>query len=187
MKKTVTKFATFQWVYPYTVALFGARFGDRTNFMSVAWHSPLSYDPPLFGVLAARKRFTHSIVTGAGEFTVSFLAYDQAQLSANMGRTTGRTRDKVKDFKVTLAPGQSVASPIIAESYAALECKLVEVHEVGDHDLFVGEVRAVQFEEKAFDAEGFLDTRAIRPLLYLGTDVYITADPQTRVTVKVKG
>ncbi len=186
MKKTVTDFSVFQYFYPYTVALFGAEWQGRVNFMSVAWHSPLSHRPPLFGVLAAKKRFTHSLVTGAGEFTVNFLAYDQAQLSANMGRTSGRNRDKVKDFGVTLSPGRAVASPIIAESYAALECKLTEVRAFGDHDLFIGEVLAVQHDEGAFDEKGFLVTPGVRPLLYLGSDLYITVDPATRVVVKLK-
>ena len=186
MKKVITKIETYQYFYPYTVALFGASFEGRTSFMSVAWHTPLSYHPPLFAVLAAKKRFTHGLVAGAKEFTVNFLSYSQAQLSANMGRTSGRDRDKVKDFKVTLAPAKSIASPIIAESYAALECKLVEARTYGDHDLFVGEVLAVQQEEDAFDDQGFLATHAFPPLLYLGTDVYITVDPATRALVRVK-
>jgi flavin reductase (DIM6/NTAB) family NADH-FMN oxidoreductase RutF len=186
MKRTVTQFDTYQYFYPYTVALFGARFQERVNFMTVAWHSPLSHRPPLFGVLVAKKRLTHEIVTGAGEFSVNFLGYDQAQLSANMGRTSGRNRDKVKEFRVTLEPGRAIASPIIAQAYAALECRLAEVRTYGDHDLFVGEVLAVQHEEAAFDDRGFLNTQDFPPLLYLGNDVYITVKPETRALVPVR-
>jgi flavin reductase (DIM6/NTAB) family NADH-FMN oxidoreductase RutF len=177
MKEVTTGIAKYQQFYPYTVALVGARAGERTNFMSCAWHTALSYSPPLFGVLIARKRLTHGIISEAGEFTVNFLGYDQARLSARMGRTSGRDLDKVREFGLKLLPSKAVRSPIIGEAYASFECRLVEVRPYGDHDLFAGEVLAVWEDPGAFDAEGFLDTRKVRPLLYLGCDYYVTADP----------
>lgn len=183
MKKVVTQLESFQYFYPYTVALVGARWQDKVNFMSCAWHTALSFQPPLFGVLVAKKRYTHDFLTGAGEFTVNFLGYGQTKLSARMGRISGRERDKVKDFKVGLAPALVIDSPVAAEAYASLECKLFEVRTYGDHDLFVGEVLAVQHDEQAFDSMGILDTRAFPPLLYLGSDFYITVKPETLAQV----
>jgi len=183
MKKVVTRLETFQYFYPYTVALVGALWNGRVNFLSCAWHAALSFQPPLFGVLVAKKRFSHQFLTGAGEFTVNFLGYGQSKLAARMGRTSGRDRDKVKDFKVGLAPAVTIASPVVAEAYASLECRLAEVRTFGDHDLFVGEVLAVQHDEGAFDSQGVLDTRNHPPLLYLGSDFYITAKPETLARV----
>jgi len=51
---------------------------------------------------------------------------------------------------------------------------LVETRPYGDHDLFVGQVLAIHEEEKSFSKEGLLNTRKIHPLLYLGSDFYIT-------------
>jgi flavin reductase (DIM6/NTAB) family NADH-FMN oxidoreductase RutF len=183
VKKVVTRLASFQYFYPYTVALVGASWEGRANFMSAAWHSPLSFDPPLFGVMISGKRFTHRLIKEAGEFTVNFLGYDQARLAADLGRTSGRDRDKVKDFGVTLAPSRTIGSPIIAQAYAALECRLAEVRTYGDHDLFVGRVQAVQHEERAFDEGGLLRPDGYPPLLYLGSDVYITVKPETQARV----
>ena len=40
-------------------------------------------------------------------------------------------------------------------------------------------IRAHFEEEKSLDAEGVLNTGKIRPLLYLGSDFYITINPDT--------
>ncbi len=179
MKKVTTRVAKFQYFYPDTVALVGARSGERVNFMSCAWHAALSFSPPLFGILVARKRFTHGMISEAGEFTVNFLGFEQVRLSARMGRTSGRDLDKIEASHIKLVPGKVIKSPIVGEAYAAFECRLLEVKPFGDHDLFVGEVLAVWEDPGAFDAEGRLNTGKIRPLLYLGCDYYVTTDPDT--------
>jgi len=180
MKKTLTKFEYFQYFYPYTVAIVGAKFEEKINFMSAAWHSPLSFSPPLFGVLISKKRFSHYIISNAKEFTVNFIPFNKVKISAQMGRKSGRDIDKVKTFKIKLLPAKVISSPILEDSYAALECRLIDIKTYGDHDLFVGEVVAVHQEEDAFAEEnGVLNTKKIKPLLYLGSDMYITTDAKT--------
>jgi len=176
MKKVTTHIKHFQYFYPYTVAVVGAKSETRVNYMSAAWHSALSFNPPLFGVLISKKRMTHQVISEAREFTVNFLDYDRVKLSAQMGRTSGHDRDKVAEFQVKLAPAKFLRSPILEESYAAFECKLADVRAYGDHDLFVGAVVAVHVEDKSFRTGGVLDTRKVKPLLYLGSDFYITID-----------
>lgn len=179
MKKITTQIKKFQYFYPYPVAVIGAQFGKTVNFMSCAWHTALSFSPPLFGVCVSKKRKTHKIITEAREFTVNFLATEQIKLSAQMGRISGHDRDKIKEFQVKLSPAKVIQSPILEESYAAFECRLVEARAYGDHDLFVGQVLAVHEEEKAFTENGVLNPKKILPLCYLGSDFYITVNPDT--------
>jgi len=174
-----TSIRKFQYFYPTTVALVGAKSGDRTNFMSCAWHTALSFDPPLFGVLISKKRFTHHLVLEAREFTVSFLGRESVKLSAQMGRVSAFALDKVREFQVKLAPPKVLRTPFAEEAYVAFECRLADVRPTGDHDLFVGEVLAVHEKPRSFTADGVLNVRAVSPLLYLGGDFYVTIDPDT--------
>jgi len=179
MKNIRTHIKQFQYFYPYTVALVGAAAEGQVNFMSCAWHTALSFDPPLFGVLISQKRFSHGIISKAKEFTVNFISFEKVKLSAQMGRKSGHDLDKVKEFGVRLASSKVIRSPIIEEAYVAFECRLAEVRAYGDHDLFVGEVLAVHEEPNCFNAEGILNPTKTRPLLYLGSDFYITIDLDT--------
>jgi flavin reductase (DIM6/NTAB) family NADH-FMN oxidoreductase RutF len=179
MKSVKTQFKKFQYFYPYTVALVGARAGKRVNFMSCAWHTALSFEPPLFGILVSRKRLSHEIISEAREFTVNFLGFDRIKLSAQMGRKSGRDLDKVKEFDVRLRPAKVLKSPLVEDAYVSFECRLAEVRPFGDHDLFVGEVLAVHHDAPAFNSEDILNPMKVRPLLYLGSDFYITIDPDS--------
>ncbi len=180
----MTSLKHFQFFYPYTVALVGAKSGDKINFMSCAWHSALSFTPPLFGVLISKKRLTHTIISKAGEFSVNFLSYDQARIAAIMGRKSGRDEDKINLAGVHLIEPKIIQSPLIAEAYVSLECRLIEIRPYGDHDLFVGQVVAVQAESGCFNQEGVLEINHLRPLCYLGSDYYITIDPTTFCQVR---
>lgn len=179
MKRVITQIKKFQYFYPYTVAIVGAQAGGRTSYMACAWHTALSFDPPLFGVLIAKKRFTHQIVSRAGEFTVNFIGYEKAILSAQMGRKSGHDMDKVREFQVRLAPARVVTSPVLEDAYVSFECRLMEVRTYGDHDLFVGQVAAIHEQEGGFTDQGVLVPSAVQPLLYLGSDFYVTVDPET--------
>jgi flavin reductase (DIM6/NTAB) family NADH-FMN oxidoreductase RutF len=179
MKQVITDLRTFQYFYPYTVAVVGARVKERVNYMSCAWHTALSFDPPLFGILVARKRCTYDFISEAREFTVNFLAQEDVDLSAQMGRVSGHDRNKVEEYKVGLSPAVHIQTPVLDTSYAAFECSLRDIYACGDHEMFVGEVKAVQVREGCFDGKGMLDPSRIKPLLYLGSDFYITVDPDT--------
>lgn len=179
MKRIITNIEKFQHFYPYSVAIVGARSEDRINYMACAWHTALSFNPPLFGVLIAKKRFTHQVVSEAKEFTVNFISNNMAKLSSQMGRKSGSEMDKIKEFQVSLSPSKIIQSPVLEEAYVSFECKLVDIRAYGDHDLFVGQVLAIHEEERSFTSEGILNTGKIQPLLYLGSDFYITINPDT--------
>jgi flavin reductase (DIM6/NTAB) family NADH-FMN oxidoreductase RutF len=178
-KSIKTQFAKFQYFYPYTVALIGARTEGQANFMSCAWHTALSFDPPLFGVLIAKKRFSHRVIAKAKEFTVNFIRADQALLSAQYGRKSGYDMIKIEKFPVKLERPQVIQSPVIGDAYVCFECRLKEIRTYGDHDLFVGEVLAIHEQENTFNDQGVLDPQKVQPLLYLGSDFYCTIDPNS--------
>lgn len=178
-KEIIEDLKFFQYFYPYTVALVGAKSGDKINFMSCAWHSALSFRPPLFGVLISPKRLTHSIISEAREFSVNFLSYDQAKIAAIMGRKSGRDVNKLDLAHLHLQEPKNIHSPIIAEAYVAFECQLKEIRSYGDHDLFVGYVVTIHVGSDLFNQEGVLQVQRLRPLCYLGSDCYATIDPSS--------
>lgn len=179
MKKFLAQIKKFQYFYPYPVTIVGAKFEDLINYMACAWHTALSFNPLLFGILISKKRYTHKIISKTREFTVNFISSEKVKLSAQMGRKSGYDIDKIKEFEIKLSPPKIINSPLIEEAYVSLECKVVDIRTYGDHDLFVGEVLAVHEEEKTFDKEGMLNPGKICPLLYLGSDFSITINPDS--------
>ena len=179
MKRILTQVKNFQYFYPYTVGIVGAQSENQINYMACAWHTALSFNPPLFGVLISKKRLTHKLIFEAREFTMNFISVERVKLSAQLGRKSGQDLDKVKELEVKLSPAKIVNSPVLEEAYASFECKVADIRAYGDHDLFVGEVLAIHEEEDGFSKEGILNTGKIHPLLYLGSDFYVTTDSES--------
>ncbi len=162
--------------YPHLVCVLGVRDDARgtTNFAPVAWTTPLSSDPPLFGVCLSPKTYSHQLVLRAGEFTVNFLTVKHASLADHLGRLSGRETDKVKALALELEAGETLSTPFLAVAYVAAECDLVERQQFGDQTLLVGEVQRIHTVPDAFDADGVLRTGQVDPLLYLGNNRYDT-------------
>jgi len=164
--------------YPRPLCVVGVRdeAKETTNFVPVAWATPLSSRPPLYGVCLSPKTYSHGLLVKAEEFTLSFLDFQDAPLVAQLGRLSGRDVDKVAFLELELAEAESISTPYLLRAYAAAECKLVERRSFGDQTLFVGEVLKVVAREGTFTEEGILDLGRVNPVLYLGANYYLTVD-----------
>jgi flavin reductase (DIM6/NTAB) family NADH-FMN oxidoreductase RutF len=169
--------------YPHLVCVVGVRdeVKGSTNFAPVAWTTPLSSEPPLFGVCLSPTTYTHHLVLKTGEFTANFLASEHTNLAHEMGRLSGRTTDKVKALELKLAAPEVLGTPYLAVAYVAAECLLLERHQVGDQTLLVGEVQRIHAIDDAFDADGVLRIATLSPLLYLGGGRYATTDRASEI------
>ncbi len=167
--------------YPRLVCVIGVRDEAKqtTNFAPVAWSTPLSSHPPLFGVCLSPATYSHHLVLATGEFTLNFLPHGEAGVAEQLGRLSGKRVDKVAQLSLALEGGEVIATPFLAVAYAAAECTLVERHQFGDQTLLVGEVLRVHVGADACDDNGVVRLDRIRPLLYLGSNRYVTTDAAT--------
>jgi len=172
--------------YPAAAAVLTVRSGGRMNAMACAWHSALSFAPPLYGVLVSAKRFSYQLIVDAGAFAVNFLPYEKAEMIARVGRNSGRDVDKFAVLSIGVESQPDALAPILQDAYAAYECLLSARHPCGDHDLFVGEVVKMHLSPRAFSEEGVLDVSRVRPALYLGADRYATTSPEKPLHLRGK-
>jgi flavin reductase (DIM6/NTAB) family NADH-FMN oxidoreductase RutF len=177
-KVSIEGVGEFYQHYPAVAAVVTARVGEKANAMAAAWHSALSRTPPLYGVAISPKRFTHDLILEAGEFGVNFSPFERVEIIAAVGGSTGREVDKFEAFKVAEEKPVLTSVPILAEAYAAYECKLVSHHAFGDHIWFVGEILMVHLLEEAFTEEGVLNLERVAPSLYLGAELYLSPRPE---------
>jgi len=72
MLKIVTKNVTkCSHHYPKTAAIVTASAQGKDNAMTAAWHSPISLQPPLYGVSISPNRFTHHLIAKSEEFGIN--------------------------------------------------------------------------------------------------------------------
>ncbi len=104
--------------------------------------SSVSLEPPLVMVALDRRRYITPKVHAAGQFAVNVLGEHQEALAdcfAGAPVQPGR-----EEFcGAAWAPGAS-GLPLLEGAIATLECTVVGVHPIGDHDVFIGRVEALR-------------------------------------------
>ena len=165
--------------YPRVAAIVTAQAKGRQNAMAVAWHTSIAFEPPLYGISISPERFTYQLIVESKEFGVNFLPFSEAELVASVGGSKGEEIDKFRRFDIARDKPVKTAVPILKDAYAAYECKLVDDRGYGDHRLLVGEIVVVHLLEEAFAPEETLDLTKVSPILYLGSERYLTVSAET--------
>jgi flavin reductase (DIM6/NTAB) family NADH-FMN oxidoreductase RutF len=166
--------------YPKVAAILTVNAGGKKNAMAAAWHSAISFKPPLYGVAVAPKRYTYKLIVEAKEFGINFVVFERAEIIASVGGSGGGEMDKFRKFNISEEKPLKTAVPILREAYAAYECRLVDNRTYGDHAWMVGEIVAVHFTDDLFTAKGTIDIIKLNPALYLGAELYITSDGKSQ-------
>lgn len=162
--------------YPGTVALVTARSGGARNVMAAGWHSALSSEPPLYGVLVGPERATYALIRSSGEFGVNFLPAEYARQVQGSGVLSLHDgADKFAALGLSCPPGEPLA---LEQAYLAYRCVVQEVVRTGDHDLFVGRVGATWFDPAFYDAARLFQGSAP---VYLGRSAYVRTTREREV------
>jgi len=119
-------------------------------------------EPCIIGIAIRKATYTHELICESKEFTVNFPTVAILDKMDLVGTISGRDGfDKFKEYGLTALQSDILNSPIIEECPVNLECKMLSVSEVGDHDLFLGEVVAMHVDEDKLDAEGKIDIEKV--------------------------
>jgi len=165
--------------FPKVATIVTAQAKGKENAMAAAWHSSISYKPPIYGVAVSPKRFTYQLIVDSKEFGINFLPFEAVELIAKVGGSGGQDIDKFERFGIAKGKPVKTGVPILEAAYAAYECNLIDDQGYGDHRWLVGEVVAVHVAGEALAPEQILDLSRVSPILYLGRDMYCTAAKDT--------
>ena len=124
---------------------------DNYNIITVAWTGTICSDPPMCFISVRKERHSHDIILKNKEFVINLTTDPLCKATDWCGVRSGKDHNKFKEMHLTPEKAQVVNAPLIAESPVNIECKVVEVKELGSHDMFIAEVVAVNGVEKYFD------------------------------------
>ena len=123
--------------------------------------------PTIVGLSIAKPRYSHQLISQTGEFVVNMPTASLLDKVDACGSVSGRDVDKFAALGLTPLPAQKVAPPLIAECPINLECKLLGIEEIGDHDMFKGEVVAAHVDEDLLDEEGRIQVERLEIFCFI--------------------
>jgi flavin reductase (DIM6/NTAB) family NADH-FMN oxidoreductase RutF len=140
---------------------------SSSNIVTIAWVGMACSDPVTVTIAVRPSRHSHELLLEEGEFVLNIPGEELLDAVDLCGRVSGGDSDKWELAGLTPEPALEVRAPLISECPYALECRVIEMLELGAHDLFVARVLTAHADERILDERGRLDYEAFKPLGYL--------------------
>ena len=139
----------------------------RPNIITLAWAGTVCSEPPMVSISIRPQRYSYEIISETREFVLNLTTEELARATDWCGVKSGRDVNKFKLMGLTPEKSQLLEAPLVAESPLSIECKVVEVRELGSHDMFIANVVAVDAEEKLIDpTTGAFQLNHAHPMAY---------------------
>jgi len=137
----------------------------------------MEFEPPLVGCVVSGRNFSFDALKATRYGVLNIPTMELAAKVVGCGNTSGRQVDKFKAFGLTSAPASLVGAPLIAECYANLECRVVDMRLVNRYNFFVLEVL------KAWIDSAYKDPRTLH---HRGRGVFMVAGETIKLPSKMK-
>lgn len=142
-------------LYPVPAVMVSCqRENEKANIITVAWAGTICTNPAMLSISVRPERYSYDIIKETKEFVVNLVTSDLAYATDYCGVKSGRDVDKFKEMNLHKSISKVVKAPGIEESPVNIECRVMEIKELGSHHMFIAEVVSVNIDDKYMDKTG---------------------------------
>ena len=135
-------------VYPMPAMLVGADVDGKPNFMAVAWGGIACGDPPMISVAIRHVRHTLKGIRQNQTFSVNIPSVELVKETDYCGMVSGSKADKVRACRFEVFYGKLGNAPLIGQCPVNLECRVVQILNLGSHSLVIGRIEETYVSEE---------------------------------------
>ena len=177
MKRSLPLSRVYRLLEPGPVVMVTTCRNERSNIMTMSWHTMMEFEPPLVGCVISNRNFSFDILRNTRQCVINIPTVELAAQTVRVGNSSGRRIDKFAAFGLTPLPAARVAPPLIEECYANLECKLSDARLVEKYNFFVLQV-----------VKAWIDPARKKPrtIHHLGMGAFMVAGRTIKLPSKMK-
>lgn len=122
---------------PYGLYVIGVTDGDSSHAFTGSWLSQCSMKPPR--VMLGVRGGTHSLdmMRRGRVFTVNWMSKEDKKVLEQFFKATPASGDRFGELTYQT---KKTGAPVLDKALSFVECRVVEIHEGGDHSIVIGEV-----------------------------------------------
>jgi len=155
-------------VYPTPVLVVGSYDAEgKPNVMTASWGGICCSQPPCLAVSLRQATQTYANILLRKAFTINVPSEAYLKEADYFGLVSGRTINKFSATKLTPLKSKLVEAPYIKEFPLVLECRLIDVTDLGLHSQFIGEILDAKAEGDVLSDSGVVDVHKLQPLLFI--------------------
>ena len=154
-------------LYPLPAVMVSVTDGQGAdNIITIAWAGTVCTNPPMLSISVRPERFSYDMIKKTGEFVVNLTTEQLVFATDYCGVTSGRDVDKFQACGLTKKKAVFVKAPLIDESPVNIECRVVEIKELGSHTMFLAEILKVHADAHLLDEKGKFELSKANPIVY---------------------
>lgn len=138
----------------------------KPNAMTAAWGGICCSSPPCVAISLRKATYTYGNLMAKKAFTINIPSENHVQAADYFGIVSGKKEDKFAKTGLTPVKSDRVDAPYIKEFPFNVECRIINVMEIGLHTQFIGEVMDIKIDEALGEKDGKPLIEQIQPLLY---------------------
>jgi len=151
MRKLVPLSIAYRLIGPGPVVLVSSLFNKRAGLTPIAWHMPVSDDPPIVALEIWEKHFIYKAILQTGDFVINIPSSDMAETVRKLGSVSGSKVDKFKEYNLASEAAKKVKSPRLKSSIGVIECKLKRDNAIlKKYNIVLGDIVYAEAEENVF-------------------------------------
>lgn len=161
---------------PVVMVSSGSKDG-KPNIMTAAWAGTVNSEPPMISVSIRKSRYSHKLISETGEFVVNLVSKSLCKACDYCGVRGGENEDKFKSCSLTPVKGKELEyAYAIKEAPVSISCVVKSVTELGSHDMFIGEIKAITADSYLLDENGKLCLDNARLVAYNHGEYYLLGE-----------
>jgi flavin reductase (DIM6/NTAB) family NADH-FMN oxidoreductase RutF len=129
-----------RYLEPGPIVLVSSRWRDKTNIMTMGWHTVMEFTPSLVGCVIAGGNHSFEMIRRSGECVINLPTTALTDTVVRIGNVSGARMDKFNAFGLSADPSEEVGAPLIRECHAHFECRLHDDSLVDKYNFFIFEV-----------------------------------------------
>lgn len=156
------------------------------NLSPFSFFNLFSTDPAIVVFSPSRRvrdntiKHTLENVLEVPEVAINIVDYDMVQQTSLASCEYDKNTSEFEKAGFTMQPAQLIKPPLVKESKAKMECRVLEVKPLGDKggagNLVICEVLQIYLNESIVDANGKIDQRKLKHVARLGGNWYCRVD-----------
>lgn len=164
-------------LYPVPAVMISCqRENEKPNIITVAWAGTICTSPAMVSISVRPERYSYNIIKETGEFVINLTTKELVYATDYCGVKSGKDVDKFKEMNLTPLKLPNVKAPGIEESPVCIECKVVEIKELGSHHMFIAEVVGVSIDESLLDETGKFNLNAANLVSYSHGEYFLQGE-----------
>lgn len=136
-KKSFPLSLVYQLLEPSPVIMVTTSLDNKPNVMTMSWYMMVDFTPPLIACVMGQEDYSFTLLKKSKECVINIPTVTMAEKMVGIGSTTGAEIDKFKKFGLTPLAASKVAAPLIAECFANLECKVIDMSLAAKYNIFI--------------------------------------------------